>query len=118
MPTRNNTRNKLLAAPPYPVERALEQLGANLKTARLRRNLTVSEVAERIGTGRRAVDAAEAGKASTGVAVYAALLWAYGLLDPFTELATPARDAEGQALALSREPARARTKSGDIDDDF
>ena len=49
-------RNKLLAAPPYPVDRALKHLGENLKTARLRRNLTVPEVAERSGTGRRAVD--------------------------------------------------------------
>lgn len=113
-----SARNKLLAAPPYPVDRALGRLGANLKTARLRRNLTVPEVAERIGTGRRAVDAAEAGKASTGIAVYAALLWAYGLLEPFTELADPAQDAEGQALALSREPHRARSASSEIDDDF
>jgi len=113
-----SARNKLLAAPPYPVDRALKRLGENLRTARVRRNLTVPEVAERIGTGRRAVDTAEAGKASTGIAVYAALLWAYGLLEPFTELADPARDAEGQALALSREPARARTAPAQVDDDF
>ena len=113
-----SARNKLLAAPPYAVETALRQLGENLKTARLRRNLTVSEVAERIGTGRRAVDSAEAGKASTGIAVYAALLWAYGLLEPFVDPADPARDAEGLALALSREPSRARRATGEIDDDF
>jgi len=111
-------RNKLLAAPPYPVEQALERLGENLRTARLRRNLTVAEAGERIGAGPRAVAAAEAGKASTGIAVYTALLWAYGLLEPFTELADPGRDAEGQALALSREPERARGKAGEIDDDF
>jgi serine/threonine-protein kinase HipA len=58
------------------------------------------------------VDAAETGKASTGIAVYAALLWAYGLLDLFTELADPARDAEGHALALAREPHRARSAPG------
>lgn len=111
-------RNKLLAAPPYPVERSLKRLGSNLRTARVRRNLTVAEVADKIGAGPRAVAAAEAGKASTGVAVYAALLWTYGLLEPFTELADPARDAEGQALALSREPARARSAPGEVDDDF
>jgi hypothetical protein len=75
-------------------------------------------VAERIGTGRRAVDAAEAGKASTGIAVYAALLWTYGLLQPLTELADPTSDAEGLALALSREPSRARRRGGERDDDF
>ena len=113
-----SARNKLFAAPPYVVETALRHLGENLKTARLRRNLTVSEVAERIGTGRRAVDSAEAGKASTGIAVYAALLWAYGLLEPLVDLADPALDAEGRALARSREPSRARRTTGEIDDDF
>ena len=47
------------------------------------------EVAEKIGTGARAIRAAENGKPSTGVAVYAALLWVYGLLSPFTQLADP-----------------------------
>lgn len=113
-----SARNKLLAAPPYPVERALRRLGGNLRTARLRRNLSIAEVAGKIGAGPRAIAAAEAGKASTGIAVYAALLWTYGLLDPFAELADPAEDAEGQALALSREPSRARGAPRDIDDDF
>ncbi len=111
-------RNKLLAAPPYHVEKALKRLGENLRTARLRRNLTMDDAAERIGTGRRAVAAAEDGKASTGIAVYVALLWAYGLLEHFTQLADPAHDAEGQALALAREPKRARGKGGEPDDDF
>jgi DNA-binding XRE family transcriptional regulator len=55
-------RNTLLQAPPYPVENALKQLGANLKTARIRRNLTVQEVAQKIGTGVRAIYDAEKGK--------------------------------------------------------
>jgi DNA-binding XRE family transcriptional regulator len=54
-------RNKLLAAPPYAVEQALKRLGANLRTARLRRNLTINDMAEKIGTGERAVVDAEKG---------------------------------------------------------
>jgi transcriptional regulator with XRE-family HTH domain len=42
--------------------------------ARLRRNLTVGEVAQRIGAGRRAVSDAEHGKTTTSMATYAALL--------------------------------------------
>ena len=110
-------RNKLLAAPPYPVEQALKRLGENLRTARLRRNLTVEQVAEKIGAGPRAITAAEKGKASTGIAVFAGLLWSYGLLDGLTELADPATDTEGQALAMSREPLRARV-SRELDNDF
>lgn len=112
-----SARNPLLAAPPYPVEQALKRLGANLRTARLRRNLTIRDVAEKIGTGPRAISDAEKGKPSTGIAVYAALLWTYDLLSGFTEVADPARDEEGQTLALSRERSRARM-SGGLDDDF
>ena len=110
-------RNKLLAAPPYAVEQTLKRLGANLRTARLRRNLTLADMAEKIGTGQRAVADAEKGKPSTGIAVYAALLWALDLLDQMTGVAAPENDAEGQTLALSRERARARPKAG-LDNDF
>lgn len=101
-------RNALLAAPPYEIETSLKKLGSNLKTARLRRNLTTAEVAEKIGVSRFVVADAEKGKPSTGIAVYAALLWIYGLIDHLTDLADPARDQEGSALALSAERARAR----------
>jgi transcriptional regulator with XRE-family HTH domain len=104
-------RNKLLTAPPYPVEQTLKSLGMNLRTARLRRNLTIAEIAEKIGTGERAVADAEKGKASTSAAVYAALLWAFDLLDQLGDVASPERDQEGQTLALARERGRARPKT-------
>lgn len=110
-------KNSLTQAPPYAVERAIRRLGANLRTARLRRNLTIADVAEKIGTGPRAVSDAEQGKISTGVAVYTALLWAYDLLGPMETLADPAFDREGLALANSRERQRARDVTG-LDDDF
>jgi hypothetical protein len=62
-------RNQLLQAPPYPVEQALTRLGQNLRTARLRRNFTIKEVAAKVGTGPRAIMDAEKGKASTGIGV-------------------------------------------------
>lgn len=46
-----SSRNLLLAAPPYPVEQALKSLGSNLRTARLRRNLSLEDVAAKIGAG-------------------------------------------------------------------
>jgi len=110
-------RNQLLAAPPYPVERALTRLGHNLRTARIRRNYTIEEVAEKIGAGRRAVMDAEKGKPSTGIAVYSALLWLYGLNQPLEDLANPLKDEQGLALEGAREKPRAR-KSGGLDNDF
>ncbi|NOR41639.1 MAG: helix-turn-helix domain-containing protein [Gammaproteobacteria bacterium] len=110
-------KNTLVQAPPYPVEQAIKRLGANLRTARLRRNLTIEEVGEKIGTGPRAVTDAEKGKISTGVAVYTALLWVYDLLGPMIELADPALDEEGLSLSLSKDRARARAKDG-LNNDF
>lgn len=99
--------NYLQAGPPCPVERAAKRLGANLRTARLRRSLTLGQVAERIGPGRRAVMDAEKGKPTTGLAVYLALLGAFDLLDGLYAVADPAGDVERQALARSREGPRA-----------
>ncbi len=110
-------KNILTSTPPYAVERVLKLLGANLRTARLRRNLTIEAAAEKIGTGRRAVMEAEKGNPSSSAAVYIALLWAYDLLDQMTDVADPGLDEEGLALSFSRERARAREKEG-LDSDF
>jgi len=105
-------KNPLLQAPPYPVEQALKRLGENLRLARTRRKLTIEEVAEKIGTGRRAVMDAEKGKTSTGCGVYAALLWAYDLLGPLSDLANPATDEQGLTLASTKEKTRVRKSKG------
>jgi transcriptional regulator with XRE-family HTH domain len=109
--------NTLTQAPPYAVENAIKQLGQNLRTARLRRNLTIAEVAEKIGTGPRPIADAEKGKPTTAMAVYVALLWTYDLLESWNALADPAGDSEGLARSERRERAR-RSSSKDLDDDF
>ena len=110
-------RNALFDSPPYAVEQSLKRLGANLRTARIRRNLTVAEAAQKIGTGPRAVIDAEKGKPSTSVAVFAALLWAFDLLGPLDALGDPARDERGKTLEFARGRRRVRHKAG-LSDDF
>jgi transcriptional regulator with XRE-family HTH domain len=110
-------KNQLLQAPPYPVAQALTRLGQNLRTARIRRNLTIEAVAQKIGTGPRAVMDAEKGKVSTTVGVYAALLWAYDLLAPLSDVANPAKDEQGLRLASAKEKKRVR-HSTRLDRDF
>ncbi|HEY9777827.1 MAG TPA: hypothetical protein V6C81_28965 [Planktothrix sp.] len=109
--------NKLQQAPPYDVEKCIKRLGENLRVARIRRSLTIEDVAERIGTGPRAVMDAEKGKPSTGVVVYTALLWLYDLLYELEALADPAKDEEGLSLQQSRERKRVRKGRG-LDSDF
>ncbi|CAN5336958.1 hypothetical protein BH10PSE6_BH10PSE6_48750 [soil metagenome] len=111
-------RNTLLSVPPYEVEQTLRRLGANLRTARLRRNLTIEAAARKIGTGPRAVIDAEKGKPSASIATFAGLLWAFDLLGQLDEVAEPERDTEGNVLARSRERSRARPRRKSLDDDF
>jgi transcriptional regulator with XRE-family HTH domain len=108
--------NTLKKAPPFAIARSLQDFGRRLRTARLRRNLSVANVASKIGTGVRAVAEAEKGSPSAGIGTYWALLWAYDLLGPEKAVTDPAADAEGRALEVRRERAvRARTK---LDNDF
>jgi transcriptional regulator with XRE-family HTH domain len=107
----------LITAPPYPVDIALRTLGANIRTARLRRGLSAKDLGNKIGVDRRTVADAEKGKPSAAVAVYAALLWALGMIDQLSTLADPATDEEGRTLALAREPKRARRQEV-LDNDF
>ncbi|MEN8207438.1 MAG: helix-turn-helix transcriptional regulator [Pseudomonadota bacterium] len=110
-------KNTLLSAPPYAVEQALKRLGANLRTARLRRNLTIGDVAEKIGTGPRPVSNAEKGKSGVSAAVYIALLWVYDLLGQMDDVASPELDEHGLSLSMSRERLRAREKK-ELDNEF
>jgi len=109
--------NSLRKAPPYPVEQALRKLGSNLRTARVRRGITIGEAAAKIGTGPRLVADAEHGKPQIGIAVYTALLWLYDLLGPLEELADPQKDEQGLILASRHEPRRARKPRG-LSNDF
>src|SRR5262245_60891719 len=113
MPRRANS----LSSMPFAVESAIKQLGLNLRTARLRRNLSLVEVAEKLGVSRYVIAHAESGKTSTSVAVYTGLLWTYGLLDQFAALADPSEDKEGLALSLANDRSHAR-RVETLDNDF
>lgn len=96
---------------------SLRQLGANLRTARLARNLSIEAAAAKIGVGYRAVATAESGKPGTAVGVYIGLMWAYDLLPQVSELADPTRDEVVQRSLRVRERAYP-TGKGALDNDF
>jgi hypothetical protein len=112
-------RNTLSNAPPFAIEQSLKKLGERLRTARLRRNLTLDAAATKIGTGIRAVRDAESGRASASIGTYWALLWAYDLLGPAENLARPSDDVEGSALETKRARAGGGGRSTKaLDNDF
>lgn len=110
-------KNALTASPPLPVATAIRDLGTRLRAARLARNLTIEDVARRIGTGPRAVSDAESGKPGVSASVLVALLWVYDLLEPFNHLADPATDLAAQSHLRTRVRAR-RSRQDDLDNEF
>jgi hypothetical protein len=109
--------NTVHTAPPFAIERSLKKLGERLRTARLHRSLTLVDAAAKIGTGIRAVRDAENGRASASIGTYWALMWAYDLLGPTEDLADPAKDVEGSALAIKRTRGGGRSRKA-LDNDF
>ncbi|MDE0026168.1 MAG: hypothetical protein OXP69_17305 [Spirochaetaceae bacterium] len=108
---------RLAGSPPAAVEEALQRLGRNIRTARLRRRLPQAALAERMGVSRFVVADVERGKPTTGVAAYVGALWALGLLGGLSEVAEPDRDEEGKALERARGPKRARSRRS-LSDEF
>ena len=109
-------RSQLSTTPPYAVEAAIKTLGANLRTARLRRNITLADMAAKLGVDRHVVAAAEGGKPTTNIAVYVGMLWAMNLLSHLEPVADPAADEEGLTLSMFNERKRARLGGGPSND--
>jgi len=100
-----------MATPHHPslsIRRTLRKLGQDIRAARLRRSLPASVVAERALTSRPTLSRIEKGDAGVGIGIYASVLQSLGLLDGLGDLADPARDEAGLALARQDLPQRAR----------
>ena len=108
---------KIAEHPPAAVVEALQRLGQNIRTARLRRRMPQQQLAKRVGVSRFVVADIERGKPTSGVAVYMGALWALGLLAHMREVADPDRDEEGKTLERARSPRTARPRRS-LSDDF
>lgn len=96
-----------MPTPHYPtaaVRRALRKLGEDIRDARRRRRLPMAVVAERAFTSRSTLQRIEAGDATVGMGIYAAVLHALGLLDGLSTVADIRNDSIGQALASAALP--------------
>jgi len=109
--------NSIIKAPPFEVDTAIHRFGANLRTARLARNLSIADVAAKLGVSPRAVRNAETGKPGTAIGVYLGLMWVYGLISQAQDLADPARD-EAMMRAVRERAHAYPTRKGALDNDF
>lgn len=96
--------------PPVAVLRVLRKLGADIHDARRRRRLPMVVVADRAFTSRSTLQRVEAGDATVGIGIYAAVLHALGLLDGLGEIADIRQDNVGQSLASAELPKRIRIR--------
>jgi transcriptional regulator with XRE-family HTH domain len=101
-------KSKSLITLPMPVERALERLGADIRTARIRRRWTVRSVAERSFVSMATVARVERGDAAVSLGIYATVLFVLGLHEGIGTLAATERDDVGTALMREGMPKRVR----------
>jgi len=88
----------------------LEQMGTQIKYARLRRQITAELVAERAGISRATLVAIEKGSPSVAMGCYAAVLHALNYMDK--DLLLIAKDDElGRKLQDLNLPVRKRIRS-------
>lgn len=115
---KKHTSSFLKIPPPAAVEQILLQLGRNIRTARLRRKLRLSDLADRAGFSRFTMSDVEKGKPSVSIAAYVGALWVLGLLDELREVADPDHDREGKALESARSPKTAAKRKKVLENDF
>jgi len=101
----------------FGVEELLEQVGLNIKTARIRRNITIKELANRIHVDERTISRLEKGDTSINFKNLVTVLMVLGLEDSVLDLADPNQDQVGKALELKKQPKRVR-KMDQLSDDF
>lgn len=95
------------SVPTYPrYTRLAEGLGERIRTARMRRRLTVTEMAERMGVTRPTLNRLEQGDLAVGLGVLVRALGVLGLEDDLAKLA--ADDELGRRLADAATTARRR----------
>ncbi len=95
---------------PPAVRRSLGKLGADIATARRKRNLTAEMMAERVGAAKTTYLKVEKGAPTVSMGIYAMALFALGFGDAIGEIVDPHRDDVGLLLDVDRLPKRVRPK--------
>ena len=93
---------------PLPVRRALAKLGGDIRSARLRRRISTSIMAERAFVTRTTLLKVEHGDPGVSFGTYATVLFILGLVGRVEKLADASSDEVGLQLEEERLPKRIR----------
>lgn len=92
--------------PSFDGTEALARIGANLRTARLRRGETESTLADRLGVSRATIARLERGDGGVSLALALEALLQYGYAEQVFALGDPELDGVGKRLDAVRRPSR------------
>lgn len=90
--------------------RALETLGANIKTARLKRRISVRDFAERVGASESTIMRLEKGDEGVGIGTLAMACLVLGEIDRISEFLDSGSDDTGLLLDREALPKRINRK--------
>ena len=90
---------------------ALNQLGKDLRSARLRRGISVADLAARASTSTSTITRLEKGDAGVGIGTLSDILVVFGLIDRLADLVEIRKDDLGLALDAERLPQRGRSSA-------
>jgi transcriptional regulator with XRE-family HTH domain len=93
---------------PHNTRNALTHLGSSIRTARIKRRLTLAEMAAHMGTSVPTLRRLEQGDGGVSTANLALAMRALGELDRLKSLIDPGTDATGLKMDLGRLPRRVR----------
>ena len=93
---------------PSEVSTRANELGRRIRLARIRRGMSIADVAAKAGINRNTLNALELGKPGVAIGHYITVLWALGLDRTLDGVAHPDADTHGKTLEASRRPARGR----------
>jgi transcriptional regulator with XRE-family HTH domain len=97
---------------PLPVKRALAKLGADIRSARLRRRISTTIMAARAFITRTTLLKVERGDPGVSLGIYATVLFVLGLTPRLADLADARADETGLQLEEERLPKRIRQSGG------
>lgn len=87
-------------------QRALRQVGENLKTARLKRRMAIRDFASRVGVSDRTIMRLEKGDNGVSIGTLAMTCLVLGGIDRLNDLFDPASDGTGLLLERDSLPKR------------
>ena len=101
------------------VKDAVVRLGTDIRTARIKRRISMADMATRVGVTRKTISRLEKGDTGVGIDTLGAVLMVLGELHRLSDLLDPGDDTIGLTMDASRLPSRVyKTRKLTVPGDF